>query len=338
MLSPFFLPWQQQGVEFLLQEAPVPAALSLCHTRVPAVPNPSTVANASQRTGQQAIQRARPQAGQQSAQQGTPHTMSRPTSNNLPHHGAARPYAPQTPSQNPAQNPWQQTAARPAMPTHTGEQAGVQAQNRQPAYASAHQVHTPAPRVAQGTAPATHSSQTFAPASGPTSGPASASPFPVEHWPQAWQERLRLTKPARVIWTYWNLGHDVSGEASDARRALLRKILGDLKHPAGTHSFWPVALPTQAKHAHASTALEANIPAFWAGAEHLGARVIIILGDAATQALNFQVQDVPFKQMKHQGRPIILAKDMDELIENPHIYDRMMTYLRPFLTQYLHLM
>lgn len=76
-------------------------------------------------------------------------------------------------------------------------------------------------------------------------GPASqALPhIPPAQWPALWQERLKKTAPASVLWTYWALGEDMCVRPNPTRRALLQKLLADLGHPAGTHSFWPTALP-----------------------------------------------------------------------------------------------
>ncbi len=330
-ISPFFLPWQQQGVEFLLQDAPVPAALSLCHARHALPPKPAQRPAPMQKPASQ--QHWQGQGGQKpQGQENAWQNQNRQNPNA---------YNPNAHGQNThGQNAHYQNAHHGAAPAQASAQQAQRAQQPQQAQAWQQNQRTQQAQQPQQASPWTQ--KQHANAAPPAqlrqqTQPATqrAAPhFPAEQWPAHWQERLRLTKPARVIWTYWNLGHDLSGEASDARRTLLRKILTDLKHPAGTHAFWPLAMPNPAASV---SGLEAHVPIFWSGVEQLGARVVVVLGADAAQALNFAVQNVPFTQIKHQGRPIILGKDMDELIEKPQVYDRMMTYLRPFLTQYLQL-
>ncbi len=283
----FYQPWKQQGMDFLLQAEPVPAALSLCHTK--------------------ALQPGRATQVQRPA----PHT----------------PQAPRAQMTHTAQSTHtvQATAQQQGAPTH-GQKNQAQWQSKHYATQSTHQSPPPAPL----SVPSTAQGQTKPDMS--TQGQARLS-LPREQWPQDWQARFHATKPARVIWTYWNLGHDLCGEASDARRHLLRKILAELKHPAGTHSFWPMALPQEN-----SAELVPNIPVFWSGVRLLDARVLIILGDAAAKALGYNVYDMPFKEFRKQDKLVILAKDMEVLMEKPHMYSMLMDYLRPHLTQYLQLM
>ena len=146
--------------------------------------------------------------------------------------------------------------------------------------------------------------------------------------PPIWQERLNHTKKARVIWTYWNLGEDLCGNASPLRRELVQKIIQDLKHPVGTHSFWPIALPENGE-------LKANHIAFWTGVEQLKSRIIIVLGNQASRALGFNINDTLFHFTKHQEYSIIFSKDVDILSQNQAVYSRMINQLRSFLTQYL---
>ncbi len=302
-ISPFFLPWQQQGVEFLLQESPVPVAHSLCHAHAAQAPTTqrqgaSTYAAQAQRPPQ--MQRPAPPTYQQ-RQEGV---QQAPAYQRTAQNSTTQSHATQRQASPSGQNAQSRHGSQP---WNTQGNQGSHENQRQTPQRAAHPAPAPQPQA-----------------------PAQQSQQEKFHWPPHWAERLQLTKPGQVVWTYWELGNDLCGEASDARRGLLRKILTDLKHPPGTHTFWPVALPEQGS-------LAAHVPAFWTGADQLGARIIIILGDQATHTLGFETQNIPFSHMRRHGKLIILAKDMDTLIQNPSAYTNMMTYLRPFLTQFLHI-
>ncbi len=268
-LSPLYLPWQQQGLDFLLQEAPVAPEHSLCHAKLLTKPIP---------------QQAPPRVSRAMPQQN-------PTS-------LAEQYKNQAPTHHPA----------PRTQPHKG-------------------------LPAQGATSAPSQASTQTPQAPPKSSGERAS-LALDQWPHPWQERFAQTKPARVIWTYWNLGHDLCGEASTERRTFLRRILQDLKHPAGTHSFWPHTLPSPT----APEQLQPNIPVFWSGVRQLGARVLVILGEDSAQKLGYEPFEAPFKEFHKQGKLVILVKDMDMLMHNTKTYTTLMQYLRIQLRQYLQLM
>ncbi len=272
-LSPLYLPWQQQGLDFLLQDTPVAPELSLCHAKV-------LTRGAIQQTPQWAPQNAPRQFAQQ---------VSKPVAQ---------------------QQAGQSTASRP-MPRAQSSQAS--------------------PAQGQST-PVSQSNATPPPATSKSN--AGRVSLALDQWPAPWQERFAQTKPARVIWTYWNLGHDLCGESSAERRAFLKRILQDLKHPPGTHSFWPHTLPDLSSPEQ----LQPNIPVFWSGVRQLGARVLVILGEGSAQKLGYDAFDAPFKEFHKQGKLVILVKDMDMLMHNTKTYTTLMQYLRIQLRQYLQLM
>ncbi len=287
-ISPFYLPWHQQGVEFLLQENPVPPQQSLCHAKS------LTQVHAKRQIGQQ--------AGQQIGQRPAP-----------------RPFEQRQPT----------TQVQQLQQARQGQQGQQYTQAPSPSSFQAQGQRNAPP---QGMPKSQPLSQQM-PQQAPQTQKQERASLPQEQWPKPWQERFSLTKPARVIWTYENLGHDLCGQANAARRELIRNILKELGHPSGTHSFWPYSLP----HAESPEELVANVPVFWSGVRHLEARVLIILGDAAATALGYQVYNMPFKEFRKQDKLVILAKDMDVLMNEPRMYSMLLQYLRPHLRQYLQL-
>jgi hypothetical protein len=147
-------------------------------------------------------------------------------------------------------------------------------------------------------------------------------------WPAAWRERREKTRAAPVVWTYWELGRDLCIAPDPQRRELLRGLLQDLGHPPGTHCFWPLALPRED-----GEELEANAPVFWDGVRLLRGRAVVIMGPQALAALALpdRLLEVPFQQVRHQGRLLIVLPPPDLLIREA----RRMQALREFLRKAL---
>lgn len=162
-----------------------------------------------------------------------------------------------------------------------------------------------------------------------------APPLPPEHWPRPWRERIKLTRPAPVLWTYWALGEDLCGTPNTQRRELLRRLLGDLGHPPGTHTFWPAGMPPASAASPVQTAtLEAQPQVFWAGVDMLKARALVVMGSPAVKALDLPVRLRPFQQTRHNGRLVVVLRDVDFLVEESHHYDAVREFLRQALAPF----
>lgn len=161
--------------------------------------------------------------------------------------------------------------------------------------------------------------------------------LPLQDWPPLWQKRLQSTRPGRVLWTYWSLGTDLCGSPDARRRDFFRRLLTDLAHPAGTHTFWPCALPQLAKPAdlpdefrdtqRQSDAMHTAPDIFWAGVRALQARAVILMGSAAMRA----VLSTPLPlmgQARHNGCLVWVVRDVDLLLEQPHHYAPTLEFLR----------
>lgn len=152
-------------------------------------------------------------------------------------------------------------------------------------------------------------------------------------WPAGWRERLQQTRPAPVIWTYWELGQDLCGAPDPNRRELLGKLLKDLAHPPGTHSFWPLALPRQ--DGDGEQELEANAPVFWEGVRLLRGRAVVLMGSTMllrALALPEPMHKMrPFQQVRHEGRLLIVLSPPGMLVQET----RRIQALREFLRQTL---
>jgi hypothetical protein len=153
-----------------------------------------------------------------------------------------------------------------------------------------------------------------------------AAPDPAS-WPAAWQERLKKTRIAPVVWTYWELGQDLCGAPDPKRRELLQDLLHDLAHPPGTHCFWPLALPGRDG---GGEELEANASAFWEGVRLLRGRAVMVMGSQSLHSLALPDRMLamrPFQQDRYQGSLLIVLPSPGMLIEE----SRRILALREFL-------
>lgn len=300
-LSPHLLPWQQAGVDFLLAQDDLPPEFSLCHEAQPARVVPPT----RQPSGHTPPARSA-QPAARGFQQQAPGSGPAPTG--IPSGGRMADRMAQRARHN----------ADPAAPP----QSAANPDPRRETPAQAHNAYRYGAQPSAATRP-------MPPASPP------APILPPEHWPRPWRERLKATKPGPVVWTYWALGEDLCGTPDAERRALLRRLLGDLGHPAGTHTFWPAALPpASATGPVEASMLEAHAQVFWAGVDMLKARALVVMGSPAVKALELPPRLRPFQQTRHNGRLVVVLRDVDFLVAESHHYDATREFLRQALAPF----
>lgn len=167
-------------------------------------------------------------------------------------------------------------------------------------------------------------------------------PLPPTELPDPWRRRLAATRPGLVAWTYWNLGPDLAAagnarredsgaEARAARRAFLGRVLRDLAHPAGTHTFWPACLPEVPETVVPDAKGPQFAPhpeAFWSGAVHLGCRAVIVMGSAAVRALGLPGTVRPLGQLRWRGQLVLVLRDVDALAQDVARYGPTLAFLR----------
>lgn len=174
----------------------------------------------------------------------------------------------------------------------------------------------------------------------PATGPGGRwRPLAPAAMPGHWRSRLDATRPGRVAWTYWALGQDLAGaggeaEARAARRAFLARLLRDLAHPAGTHTFWPACLPetpgvpASGLESGSEAAFAAHPEAFWSGAAHLGCRAVIVMGSPAVRALGLPAEARPLAQLRWRGQLVLVLRDVDALAGDEARYAPTLAFLR----------
>ncbi|WP_298998380.1 hypothetical protein [uncultured Desulfovibrio sp.] len=228
--------------------------------------------------------------------------------------------------------PWQQR----------GQQQGKQQQSPRSASPVASREVPPQRRPHMPAGPDTAHAEA-APAAEPSKA-AAWLPLPPHVWPAPWQARLEQTRPGPILWTYWNLGPDLCDPQTPGRlerRQFLQRLLKDLGHPAGTHTFWPSCLPPDpaalppAVPPMADNGFAANADVFWSGAAQLRARGVVVMGSAAANAVALPGGLRPPQQIRHRGKLVWVLWDVDNLLQFDQRYASMLALLREALRHIL---
>ncbi len=164
------------------------------------------------------------------------------------------------------------------------------------------------------------------------------TPVPFEQWPDIWQQQFQKTKKGLFGWTYWNLGEDLlasrqnapeNGEAARARKTrsqVMGRLLRELGHPPGTHTFWPPYLETTGN---------AQPEMFWSGLKFLGCRGVIIFGSQAARALIQKPGLRPLQQFSANGFRVWIMKDLSGIEQDPAHYASMLVLLKETLKVFI---
>ena len=150
--------------------------------------------------------------------------------------------------------------------------------------------------------------------------------LPPERWPSAWlalKNRRPLPPRPLVLWTYTGLGDDLTGTPDEARRRVVVRMLTELKHPAGTHVFWPYALEGETPLPEASL--------FWSGVKMLDPRVLLLFGSDTRDALDMPRTLKPFGQLRLHGRLIIQLPRPQALAEDEAAFRQVQAFLARML-------
>lgn len=168
------------------------------------------------------------------------------------------------------------------------------------AASASREAHAPAVREANGSVAA---AVTFAFAEDLPASPA--------QWPTPWCDWFMQCVPAPVLWTYHELGADVTGTGhSQERSAFLKRLIADLALPKGSSVFWPSSMPPAA----GDLSPVPHAPLFAAGLRLLQPRVVVVFGDAALEDMEMRGRVPPFGQIMVEGKILVRLPDIGELL------------------------
>ncbi len=136
-------------------------------------------------------------------------------------------------------------------------------------------------------------------------------PDPVA-WPETWRAWYEKISPAPVLWTYHELGADVTGIGrSTARSAFFKQLLTDLRLPKGSSVFWPCAMPSGADGSPL-----ADSPVFASGVQCLSPQMIVVLGETALEDIGLAGRLKPFRQDMVDGKLVLLVPEIETLLHD----------------------
>lgn len=165
--------------------------------------------------------------------------------------------------------------------------------------------------------------------------------------PGPWQDILTRTEPSPIIWTYSELGDDLTGHGDKERSACLRHIIRSLNLPKGTNAFWPVCLPQKSLPVDAEPTTSAPGFAnpignagdssqerfFLFGLRKLNPRIVILLGQQAVELSGLTLSlSTPFTQKIHKGVLYVLLPDFPTLLSKTVLRDQACVFLRSALS------
>ncbi|GHV50459.1 hypothetical protein FACS1894168_1590 [Deltaproteobacteria bacterium] len=155
-------------------------------------------------------------------------------------------------------------------------------------------------------------SLTFAPRGGVAANPA--------QWPKAWADCFARTKPARILWTYHQLGADLAGiDSSLERSAFLKKLLALLPLSKGSSVFWPCAVVAQPEGRNIpepghDAALVPYPAIFSSGLFRLSPQIVIVFGKTALTDMALPDDGIFFSQVMVEGKIVVLLPDISDFL------------------------
>lgn len=157
--------------------------------------------------------------------------------------------------------------------------------------------------------------------------------IPVSGWPPEWKSQFEKTRKGLIAWSYWDLGYDVNpgvekDQKHEVRRKILQTLIRDLGHPAGTHTFWPMALYSGSQYLP-------DPEIFWSGLSFLGARGVILLGSPAASALLKDASLHAFAEMRINGQFVWLLQDINNISLQENSYSKILFFLRQVLRRFV---
>ena len=144
---------------------------------------------------------------------------------------------------------------------------------------------------------------------------ADAGPIPDDSpasWGDAWTLCFSKAVPAPVVWTYHNLGADITGIGrSVARSELLRSLIGELQLPRGSSAFWPCAVPSGE-----SSVCVPSPGIFAAGLARLAPRLLVVFGKDALCDMGLPEDSISyFRHVFIQGKVVALFPSPEVLVQ-----------------------
>ena len=134
-------------------------------------------------------------------------------------------------------------------------------------------------------------------------------------WPEPWADWFGRISPAPVLWSYHELGADLTGIGRSAERsAFFKALISELSLPKGSSAFWPSAMPIDAD---GGLSLRAHPAVYAAGVLRLTPKVFVVFGPQAMADIGMSDRFKPFLQDVVEGKLLLCLPDIDDLLHIP---------------------
>ncbi|MDR1659928.1 MAG: hypothetical protein LBR94_06250 [Desulfovibrio sp.] len=163
-----------------------------------------------------------------------------------------------------------------------------------------------------------------------SAGPVVWRPVPRNLWPVPWQERFAATRRGRLVWTYRELGLDMCRKPDARRRDLFQRLIADLAHPPGTHTFFPVCLPRACARDDPPAAAH-NAAIFWSALGELGVRGVLVMGAEAVRILDLEEEMHLWSMARRHDFFVWRLPEADAVAEDERLYSTLLEFLRAAL-------
>ena len=149
----------------------------------------------------------------------------------------------------------------------------------------------------------------------------------LENLPNPWPLFASKSKPGRpLLWTYQELGLDLSGKADPTRSNMIKKIITTLKLPAGSSNFWPHSLPEQTPQGQEFI----QKPDFFAqGFAALEPQFLLAFGKPSLEAIIPSTNSLPYSYTNYNNKVLIYLPSLEEL-EDGQKFRKSIEFLQAF--------
>lgn len=162
----------------------------------------------------------------------------------------------------------------------------------------------------------------FAPGERMASGPAV--------WPGPWADWFAKIAPAPVLWTYHELGADLTGIGrSSERSAFFKNLIAELRLPKGSSVFWPSAMP--AAEGENEARLTADSAVFATGLRRLTPQIVVAFGENTLADIGLAGKVQSLRQAMVEGKLLLCLPEIDTLLRDGEQRARALPLLRAVL-------
>lgn len=133
-------------------------------------------------------------------------------------------------------------------------------------------------------------------------------------WASPWGDILAKSAPAPILWTYHELGADLTGLGRSAERGdFFRKIIAELNLRKGSSVFWPSAISVADASGNISFHSEPGY--FASGIDRLSPQLIVVFGKRALRDIGLDTQGPYFRQWMVEGKLLVSLPEISDHLQ-----------------------